>query len=55
MLRCHGDRGRQVREDQAAYTVDTDPDSDPDSDPDPDPEKRKSRQGDALDDHSSRQ
>jgi hypothetical protein len=38
-----------VREDQAAYNVDSDPDSDFD------PEERKSQQTDALDAHSSRQ
>ncbi|MDY6822934.1 MAG: hypothetical protein SWH68_03930 [Thermodesulfobacteriota bacterium] len=44
-----GGRGYQVREDQAAYSVDSDPDSDFDS------EERKSQQTDALDAHYSRQ
>ncbi|MDY6822174.1 MAG: hypothetical protein SWH68_00010 [Thermodesulfobacteriota bacterium] len=49
MLSRLGGRGYQVREDQAAYSVDSDPDSDSDS------EERKSQQTDALDAHSSRQ
>jgi hypothetical protein len=49
MLSRLGGRGYQVREDQAAYSVDSDPDSDFD------PEERKSQQTDALDAHSSRQ
>ncbi|MDY6823296.1 MAG: hypothetical protein SWH68_05785 [Thermodesulfobacteriota bacterium] len=44
-----GGRGYQIREDQAAYSVDFDPDSDFD------PEERKSQRTDALDAHSSRQ
>ncbi|MFO7717429.1 MAG: hypothetical protein R6Y91_02555 [Desulfohalobium sp.] len=47
MLSQLGKRGYQAREDQAAYSVDSEPDSDFD------PEERKSQQTDALDTHSS--
>ncbi|MDY6823363.1 MAG: hypothetical protein SWH68_06120 [Thermodesulfobacteriota bacterium] len=49
MLSRLGGRCYQVREDQAACSVDSDPDSDFDF------EERKSQQTDALDAHSSRQ
>jgi hypothetical protein len=49
MLSRLGGRGYQVREEQAAYSVDFDPDSDFD------PEERESQQADPLDARTSRQ